>query len=153
MKINILLVSVCMTVFVTVMTTVIYIMFQVIKGKLLNQSFWNFTDMCSQMGYMSVYFLVTVTLTVTVTVTVTSTLTNAPDLSNLGAQPSEIFFGCRGSCTNYFPAIKTWANLHSFMKKIHENIHEFLTIFFVFLHSLLKKNLCVGGHVGTIIQQ
>jgi hypothetical protein len=34
-------------------------------------------------------------------------LTNAPDLSNLGAQPSEIFYGCRGSCTNYFAAIKT----------------------------------------------
>ena len=25
-------------------------------------------------------------------------LTNGPDLSNLGAQPSEIFCGCRGSC-------------------------------------------------------
>ena len=145
--------SVCIAVLVTVMTTVIYIMFWLVTEKLLGKSFWNFTGICPQMWYSSVYFLVTVTVTVTVTWTVTVTVTNAPDLSNLGAQPSEIFFGCRGSCTNYFPAIKTWANLHTFMIKIHENIHEFFTIFHIFLHSLLKFFLCVGGHVDNNLQQ
>ena len=36
---------------------------------------------------------------------------------------SEIFGGCRGSCTHYFPSIKSWANLHTFMK------NKFLKIF------------------------